>query len=60
MHGGAVWREQKGRGIIRDQRKANVGRMQEAQKEERMERKEGKSTRNLPEFSAFSVNMGHE
>lgn len=29
-------------------------------KEERRERKEGKSTGNLSEFSAFSMNTGHE
>lgn len=60
MHGWAIQRQQKGRGIIGDQRKANVGRMQEAEKEERGGRKEGKSTGNLPEFSALSVNTGHE
>lgn len=50
----AVWREQKGRGIIRDQRKANVGRMQEAEKEEKGQ-KDGKSTGNVPEFSDLST-----
>lgn len=60
MHGWAIQRQQKGRGIIGDQRKANVGRMQEAEKEERGGRKEGKSTGNLPEFSALSMNTGHE
>jgi len=35
MHGWAIRRAQKGRGIVSDQRKANVGRMQEAEKEEK-------------------------
>lgn len=37
-----------------------MGKMQETEKEDRRERKEGESTGNLPEFSALSVDMGRE
>lgn len=38
MHGWAIQGKQKGRGIIRDQSKANTGRMQETKKEEGKEK----------------------